>query len=153
MNSPETFAETLRPSDFTWRDFRALRWSDKIGFSKYLFNVGKEYAELFRGSLTPTLLVGFVATQQGASLKTSALSALGVPLAFIVVGLVAGVIVWRWRITHATIEREWENNPFARKQIDTLTEIRDELRKLNAPKITICPFCKTMDEIEAGITR
>jgi hypothetical protein len=105
---------------------------DRIGLAKYYFNVGKEYAELLRGSLTPTLLAGFVTHQGGGSVSTSFLTAALVPVGFIVAGLVMGKVIVHWRIVHRTIEHEWENNPVTKKQIELSTEIRDELRLLNA---------------------
>jgi hypothetical protein len=101
--------------------------TDRLGQAKFFYNVGKEYGEVFRGSLTGGAALTFVAKYLGLSTTGAVLvGALLVPV-FVLIAVAAGYGVVRWRIIHATIEREWAANPFQRAQIDTLREIRDRL--------------------------
>ena len=101
--------------------------TDRLGFAKFFYNVGKEYADLFRGSVTGGAAITFVANYFGLS----KLAAIGVGATLVPVSLAiaigAGYLVVRWRVIHKTIEKEWENNPFMRTQIDLLREIRDRV--------------------------
>jgi len=100
---------------------------DRLGYAKFCWNVGKEYGDLFRGSVTGGAALTFVANWLGLGKLPSIL--IGVALVPVAVGIAvtAGYIVVRWRIVHATIEKEWENNPYMRTQIDLLREIRDRV--------------------------
>lgn len=106
-----------------------MTFAERLGFAKYLYNLGKEYGDLFRGSVTGgvglTFLANYFGLGKGASI---AVGACLVPIA-LAIGISAGWVVWRWRITHATIEKEWENNPFQRAQIDTLRKILAALER------------------------
>ena len=101
--------------------------TDRLGFAKFFYNVGKEYADLFRGSVTGGAAITFVANYFGLS----KLAAIGVGATLVPVSLAiaigAGYLVVRWRVIHKTIEKEWENNPYMRTQIDLLREIRDRV--------------------------
>lgn len=109
--------------------------ADRVGYGKFLYTVGKEYAEIFRGSVTGGAVLTGVASYLGmGKMGAVLLGAMLVPL-FLLIAISAGFCVVRWRVIHATIEREWENNPFQRAQIDTLREIRDELRAPHWPTI------------------
>jgi hypothetical protein len=101
--------------------------TDRLGLVKYFYNLGKEYADVLKGTLTPTLLAGYMANQAGATTTAATGTALLVPVAMVVVSLVAGWITWRWRIVHATIAHEWDANPYYRAHIEMLREIRDRL--------------------------
>jgi len=107
---------------------RAMTFTNRLGLLKYLYNLGKEYADLFKGTLTPTLIAGYMANQAGHTATASAGTALLVPLATLVIAIVAGYVTWRWRIVHATIGHEWDANPYMRAQIDLLREIRDAVK-------------------------
>jgi hypothetical protein len=99
--------------------------TDRVGYAKFCFNVGKEYGDLFRGSVTGGAALTFVANWLGLS----PLASVGVGVALVPVAIAisvgAGYLVVRWRIVHATIEQTWEHNPFMRAEIDLLREIRD----------------------------
>lgn len=102
--------------------------TDRLGLGKFYYNVGKEYGEVFRGSLTGGAALTFVAKYLGLNtLGAVVVGALLVP-AFLAIAITAGYLVVRWRIVHKTIESEWAANPFQRAQIDTLRAIQDELR-------------------------
>ena len=104
---------------------------DRLGYVKFLWNLGKEYGDLFRGSVTGGAALTFVANWLGLGKVASILvGAALVPVA-VAIAVSAGYLVVRWRVVHATIEREWENNPFMRAQIDVLREIRDRLPQLS----------------------
>jgi hypothetical protein len=101
--------------------------ADRAGLLKFYWNVGKEYGDLVRGSVTGGAMLTFVANYLGVGPVGAVL--IGISLIPVTVGIAvaAGYGIVRWRVIHATIEREWENNPYQRATIDTLREIRDRL--------------------------
>jgi len=101
-----------------------------IGFGKYLYNQGKEWTDILRGSLTPILLAGYMADAKGHSPTLVIL----IPLGIILSGILFGLIAWRWRVVHETIEKEWENNPYLRMHIDTLRMIEQHLAAIRESK-------------------
>ena len=44
-------------------------------------------------------------------------------LLLLVVGVGFGWAVWRYRIIHSTLKRDWENNPLALRQVELLEAI------------------------------
>jgi hypothetical protein len=126
--------------------------TDRVGYGKLCYNLGKEYAEVFRGSLTGGAALTFVAKYLGlGTLGAVAIGALLVPV-FLAIAVTAGYLVIRWRIVHATIEREWANNPYERAHIDTLREIRDELRARGQVRLEpfMLPAPEPAQSLEAG---
>lgn len=104
-----------------------MTFANRLGYSKFLYNQGKEYAEVFRGSLTGGAVLTFLASYFGLSRGASiAIGLMLIPL-FVVLALACGHAVVRWRIYHGTIEQEWQANPYLKAHIDTLIEIRDRL--------------------------
>ena len=113
--------------------------TDRVGFGKFLFNVGKEYGDLLRGSFTSAGVVAYIAGWAGLD-KGWAL-AVGVLVLPVTIGvsITAGWAIVRWRVIHATIEREWANNPFQRAQTDLLRDIYHELHALRVAPTRVSP--------------
>ena len=102
---------------------------DRVGLVRYYQTLGQSYAEMFRGSLTAGGVVTAGAAWLGMG-KTGALILGVASIAFwqcLAVGF--GYAVWRWRVIHATLEREWHNSPATLRQMELLEQIEKNTRR------------------------
>lgn len=98
-------------------------WGDRIGTYRYWQQLGDPYAQMLREALKPAL----GATALSAYLGLTVLKAITIGLITVVgllgLSLAFGWLVWRHRVIHASIRKEWENNPVVLRQIELLEAI------------------------------
>lgn len=94
-----------------------------LGTLRYYQTIGQGYADLFRGAFTASSFVTAGAAWLGVG-KAGAI-AIGVASMFfwIVLAMAFGYVVWRYRVIHSTLEREWKNSPATVRQIELLEAI------------------------------
>ena len=100
-----------------------MRWGERIGTVRYWQQLGDPYAQMLREALKPAL----GATALGAYLGLSVIKALVIGVAMVLgllgLALLFGWLVWRHRVIHAAIRKDWENNPALLRQLELLEAI------------------------------
>ena len=100
-----------------------MTWGDRIGTARYWQQLGDPYAQMFREALKPALGATALSAYLGLTALTSLLIGIAMVTGLLAASVVFGWLVWRHRVVHATIRRDWENNPVMLRQIELLEMI------------------------------
>lgn len=115
-------------------------WARGLGTAKFYYNMGKEYGDLVRGGLTGSAVVTWVGHQLGLSPLVAVAAGVTVVLPVtLLLAVLAGWAVVRWRVIHRTLEHEWQNSPYQVAQLEALHNIRAELIALRAARSGAVP--------------
>ena len=106
----------------------AMTWADRVGTTIYWRNLGQGYAEMFRGGVTASGMLTGLAVWLGMGKAASI--ALGVASMALrpALSVLCGWGIWRWRIIHAQIERERDNDARTTETLALLREIAENTR-------------------------
>jgi hypothetical protein len=121
-----------------------MTWGDRIGTVRYWQQLGDPYAQMAREALKPALGATAVAAYLGVTVWTAVLIGAATVVGLLIGSVVFGWLVWRHRVIHATIRKEWENNPVVMRQLELLEEIA---RNTNHPAFTVRHFERTRERV------
>ena len=98
-------------------------WGEQLGTLRYWQQLGDPYAQMLREALKPALGATALGAYLGLSVVKALLIGVSMVVGLLALALVFGWLVWRHRIIHASLRRDWENNPALLRQLELLEAI------------------------------
>lgn len=99
-----------------------------LGTLRYYQTIGQGYADMLRGAFTASSFITAGAAWLGMG-KAGALMLGAASMGFwIVLAVVFGWVVWKYRVIHNTLEREGVNNPITMRMLTAMEEIATNTR-------------------------
>ena len=98
-------------------------WGEQLGTLRYWQQLGDPYAQMLREALKPALGATALGAYLGLSVVKAVLIGVGMVVGLLALALVFGWLVWRHRVIHAAIRKDWENNPALLRQLELLEAI------------------------------
>lgn len=103
--------------------------AERIGTARYFQSIGQGYADMARGSMTASGLVTAGAAWLGMS-KSMALALGAASVCFwVLLAVVFGYVVWRWRVVHHSLGMERDANPATVRTLELLERIERNTRR------------------------
>lgn len=102
--------------------------ADTLGRARYFQILGRDYADVVRGSMTSAAIVTAGAGWLGLSKPLSIVIGAATIPAWVALSILLGWGVWKWRVLHATLTAEYRNDPYRSESLDLLREIAANTR-------------------------
>ena len=114
-----------------------MTWGDRLGRLRFYQQMGDPLALLVREAVKPALGTTALATYLGVGPWLSITIGMATVAGLLGLALGLGYLVVRYRVVHAHIRNEWENNPLQARTIELLETIARQREP--APKTGYVP--------------